>query len=165
MASASQIRTIYSTLATKTIQVASSVAYGTTTPQIFDLNALPEFSDSAKLPARLLLPFGTVGAKAEGRDHHFVALGNTTKLTWQVVDLLLWRMTEEGIDLSSVAADLVTYCAQYIKMIRENRSLGLGQVEIVGANFETDAFEYPPGSNVWFWGVLVTLQINETLSG
>ena len=57
MATASQIRTIYSTLATKTIQVESSVAYGTTTPQIFDLNALPDYVDSAKLPCRLLLPF------------------------------------------------------------------------------------------------------------
>lgn len=165
MASASQIRTIYSTLATKTIEVASSVAYGTKTPQIFDLDELPAVVESAQLPARLLLPFGVVGSKAEGRDHHFIALGTTTKVQWQVVDLLLWRPVEEGIGIESVSADMVTYCAQYIKMIRENRSLGLSQVEIIGANFETDAYEYPPQSEIWFWGVLVTLQINETLSG
>lgn len=164
MASASQIRAIYSTLATKTIEVANSVAHGTTTPQIFDLDELPAFADSAKLPARLLLPFGVVGSKAEGRDHRFIALGNTTKLQWQVVDLLLWRPAEEGTGIESVSADMVTYGAQYIKMIRENRSLGLAQVEIVGANFEADVWEYPPQSNQWFWGVLVTLQINETLS-
>ncbi len=165
MASASQIRTIYSTLATKTIEVANSVAHNTTTPQIFDLNKLSVFVESAQLPARLLLPFGVVGSKAEGRDHRFVALGNTTKVAWQVVDLLLWRPIEEGTGIESVSADMVTYCAQYIKMIRENRSLGLAQVEIVGANFEADAWEYPPESGAWYWGVLVTLAINETLSG
>lgn len=164
MASASQIRTIYSTLATKTVTVTSSVAYGTVTPQVFDLNALPQFADTAKLPARFLLPFGVVGAKAQGNDHRFVALGTTTKIQWQVVDLLLWRAVEDGLGIESVSADMVTYAAQYIKLIRENRSLGLAQVEIVGANFEADAFEYPPQSNTWFWGVLVTLQINETLS-
>jgi hypothetical protein len=162
MATASQIRTIYSTLATKTIQVESSVAYGTTTPQIFDLNALPDYVDSAKLPCRLLLPFGT--AKAEGRDVHFIALGNTAKATWHVIDLLLWRPVEEGIGVNSVAADLMTYCAQYVAMLRANRSL-VSQTVIKSVNLTPDTWEYPLGSGVFYWGVECALDIDEVLSG
>lgn len=165
MASASQIRSIYAAVAALEITVSASVAHGTTTPTVYDLAALPDFADSAKCPARLLLPLATTGSKASGQDHHFVALGTTTKLSWQVVDLLLWRPIEEGIGIASVAADLVEYCAQYVKKIRENRALGLGQVEIITASLEPDAWQYPPESDQWFWGVQVTLQINETLSG
>lgn len=172
MASASQILAIYSALAGKSVAVDDSTAYGDITPPVWNLTALPgsvephsETVESAQCPCRLLLPLGVVGTKGEGRDHRFIALGSTTKIGWQLVDLLLWRPVEEGLGLETSAADLVTYIANYIKMVRENRSLGLGQVEIVGQNFEMDAFEYPPQSDTWFWGVLVTLTINETLSG
>lgn len=165
MASASQILAIYAALATRTVQVANSIAYGTKTPAIKNLHELPPTVESEQCPIRLLLPFGVIGTKAEGREHRFIAIGSTTKVGWQVVDLLLWRPVVEGLGLESVSADMVTYSAQYIKMFRENRTLGLGQVEMVGANFEMDAFEYPPDSGAWFWCVLVTLQINETLSG
>jgi len=162
MPSASVIRTIYSTLASKTISVTNSVAYGTKTPPVFDLDALPDYVDSAKLPCRLLLPFGT--AKAEGRDVHFIALGNTNKVTWRVIDLLLWRQVEEGIGVNSVAADLMTYCAQYIAMLRANRSL-VAQTVIKSVNLTPDMWEYPLGSGIFFWGVECALDIDEVLSG
>lgn len=165
MPSASVIRTIYATLASKAVTVSDSVAYGTKTPPVFDLAALPDYVDSAKLPCRLLLPFGT--AKAEERDVHFIALGNTVKATWHVIDLLLWRPVEEGIGINSVAADLMTYCAEYVAMVRAARggTNFVTQTVIKSVNLTPDTWEYPPGSGTFFWGVECALDIDEVLSG
>jgi hypothetical protein len=160
----SEIRDIFTALAAKTIQVESSKAYGTVTPQIFDLHQLPASAESAKLPARWLLPFGVF--PTEAREYHFVALGSTTKVTWQISDLLLWRSVELGLGLSSDAVDLVNYAGLYADMLRTfRRPVANSQTYIESVNLAIGIYEYPAQSGHFFYGCSCVFHIPEVLSG
>lgn len=160
----SDLRAIFAALAAKTIQVPNSVVYGTITPTVYDVDALPPKADSAQLPARWLLPFGVF--PTEARDFHFIALGSTTKATWQISDLLLWRATSLGLGLSSDAADLVTYAGLYADMLRAFRKpLANGQAYIESVQIAIGIYEYPVQSGNFFYGCSCVLNIPEVLSG
>lgn len=153
----SQILSIYSTLSGK------AVAVGSITPTVYGLAQLPDAVEDAMLPCRLLLP---MGGKGEGRDYSFIALGNTTKLTWHLTDLMLWRRADSGIGLEDIAATLIGYAAAYAEMLRANRSMGQAQAHIVSARFVYDTFNYPDSdSGIAFDGCAVEIDIEEVLSG
>lgn len=160
----SVIREIFTALAAKSIEVPSSKAYGTKTPQVFDLHQLPPVPDTAHLPARWLLPFGV--APVQARDLHFIALGNTTKLTWQISDLLLWRSVQLGQGLASDAGDLVVYAGRYADMLRTFRKpVQSSQTYIESVNIAIGIYEYPVQSQKFFYGCSVVLNIPEVFSG
>lgn len=160
----SDIRNIFTALAAKTITLTGSVAYGTVTPQVFDLHQLPPNPDSAKLPARWLLPFGVF--PTEAKEFHFIALGNTTKATWQISDLLLWRATQLGQGMSSDAVDLVNYAGLYADMLRTfRRPVASSQAYIESVNIAIGIYEYPVQSGQFFYGCSCVFNIPEVLSG
>jgi len=153
----SHILDIYTTLATKTVTVSSI------TPTVYGLTALPDAVEDAMLPCRLLLP---MQPKGEGRDWHFIALGNTSKLTWHITDLMLWRRADSGIGLEDIASVLVDYAGQYSEMLRANRAMGQSQAHIVGARFLYGTFQYPDSEQgIDYDGCAVELDIEEVLSG
>lgn len=133
------------------------------TPTAYDLDKLPDAVEPAMLPCRLLLP---AHPRGEGRDWHFIALGNTAKLTWHITDLLLWRGASSGIGLEDIAATLINYAGAYAEILRANRSMGQAQAHIVGARFVYGAFQYPDTEDAsTFDGCAVELDIEEVLSG
>lgn len=153
----SHILDIYSTLATKAVTVSSI------TPTVYDLTKLPDEVNDTILPCRLLLQ---MQPKGEGRDWHFIALGNTSKLTWHITDLMLWRRADAGIGLEDIASVLVDYAGKYAEMLRANRSMGQSQAHIVGARFVYGTFQYPDADEgTDFDGCAVELDIEEVLSG
>ncbi len=160
----SSIRAIFTALAAKTITVTSSVAYGTVTPQVFDLHQLVPNPDSARLPARWLLPFGVF--PTEAKEFHFIALGNTVKMTWQISDLLLWRAAQLGQGLGSDTVDLVNYAGLYADMLRTFRKpVASAQAHIESVNIAIGVYEYPVQSGQFFYGCSCVFNIPEVLSG
>src|SRR5581483_11820897 len=119
--------------------------------------------EPAMLPCRILMP---MDSKGEGRDYAFNALGNTTKVTWHITDLMLWRMSDTGIGLEDIASVLVGYAAAYAEVLRSNRAMGQAQAHLLNARFVYDTFKYPNSDNGQYYdGVEVTLDIEEVLSG
>lgn len=157
----SNLRTIYTNLAAKTVTVVSPV-HGSQTPPVRDLDELPAFVEAAQCPVRLLLPIGP--GRGESREGQFICLGTTGRSTWHVTDLLLWRPIEEGLSLESVAVDLVLYAAAYIEMLRTFRSPA-SQCILKEWQIVTGRFNYPSGSANWFFGVECSLDIEEVLTG
>jgi hypothetical protein len=156
----SVILDIYDELATNCDVTVSAI-----TPTVYGLTALPDEVNDAMLPCRLLLPMQPRG---EGRDWHFVALGQMTKLTWHITDLMLWRRADAGIGLEDIASVLVDYAGQYAEMLRRHRSLGQAQAHIISARFVYGTFRYPDvegDAGVDFDGCAVELDIEEVLSG
>jgi len=153
---ASVIRSLYAALANQAVVV------GTVTPQVFDVNALPNAIDTAKLPARLLLPFG---ANAEqGHTFNFETFGasGVGEVEWNLFDLLLWRAAPGGTTLADVAADLVTYAGKYVDMLFTNRYLVTG-TQIHNARLTLGVWEYPAASGQYFYGAYATVTVGEIL--
>ena len=160
----SKIRDVFTALAAKSITVSNSVAYGTVTPQVFDLHQLVPNPESARLPARWLLPFGVF--PVEAKDYHFIALGNTVKMNWQISDLLLWRSMQLGQGLGSDAADLVNYAGLYADMLRTFRKpVATGQAYIESVNIAIGIYQYPAQSEQYYYGCSCVFTIPEVLSG
>lgn len=154
---ASVIRSVYSTLATKAVTV------GGITPQVFDLDKLPNAIQRTELPCRLLTPMAPRG---EAREFDFIALGKLANLTWQITDLLLWRSAGSGIGLEDIAETLVLYAASYLEMLRQNRSMGQSQVHITGAKFTYGVFAWPDADTApQYHGVACEITFQEVLSG
>lgn len=145
------LRTIYDRLA------AQSVNVGGQTARVYNLNQLANVLDGYKLPARLLLPLGTV---TEGQGFGFAALGTTTKLTWQVVDLFLYKPVTAGLGLAEFAEALVDYCQNYAVMLKHIRAFG-GQTYLEQADIRPGTFNWPVGSGNHYVGVECILQIGD----
>ena len=150
----SNFRTVFTNLAALTITVSS------TTPQAFDLNAIPPDVNPAKLPCRILLPFG---AEAEqGHAFTFTEFLNSqaAEATWHITDLCLWATVGAGRGLQSYAATLASYAAAYLEVIRTNWQIA-AYCQIVGATFGIGAFEYPGGSGQYYFGVECKVEVQE----
>lgn len=153
----SDILAIYTHIAGMAVSVAAI------TPATYDLPALPDAVEPSMLPCRLLLP---MDSKGEGRDYSFLALANTTRVTWHITDLLLWRMSDTGIGLDDIAAVLVGYAAAYVEVLRRNRAFGQTQSHLLSARFAYGAYRYPDSATGTIYdGVEVQLDIEEVLSG
>jgi hypothetical protein len=160
----SVLRAVFTALAAKSITVSGSVSYGNVTPRVFDLHELPANPDSARLPARWLLPFAAF--PTEARDVHFIALGTTTQVTWVLSDLLLWRATELGLGMASDSVDLVNYAGLYADMLRTFRQpVVTGRVWVESASIAIGIFEYPSQAGRFFYGCSCIPNIAEVLSG
>jgi hypothetical protein len=104
--------------------------------------------------------------KGEGRNYQFLALGNTTNLTWHITDMMLWRPADTGIGLEDIAPVLIDYAAAYAEMLRANRAMGQSQCHLIGARFRYGTFQYPESdAGLWFDGCAVELDMEEVLSG
>ncbi|MGB8648858.1 MAG: hypothetical protein WCF84_26715 [Anaerolineae bacterium] len=152
----SNLAAIYTAIANVTV-TASSV-----TPKAYDTSALPDAID-ARVPCRLLLPFGLLGE--HGGDFSFATFGSggLGETNWQVTDLCLWRGASTGTGLKAVAPNMVFYEAAYLEALRANRYLGLDNVEVKGVRLRAGVYEWPSGSAQWFEGVLCIVAISEYL--
>ena len=153
----SAINAIYAALVDKTVTTTSGK-----TPVIYGLAELPESIATAHLPCRLLLPVG--GNPTEGRDVQFIAIGTGVTAMWQVTDLMLWQVSEQGIGLREFAPELVDYCGKYLDMVRTFKCPATNTA-LESASMTPGVYEWPVGSNRYFAGVMCQLTIREVASG
>lgn len=153
----SVITTIYANLEAKTVTTTGGV-----TPEVYDLDELPESITTAHLPCRLLLPLG--GNPMEAREGQFIAIGTGVTVNWQISDLMLWQASEQGIGLREFAPILVDYCGKYVDAMRTFRCPATNTA-LEGFSVTPGEYEWPRGSGRFYAGVLCQLNIKEVLSG
>ncbi len=151
----SQISAIFTALAGQSVTAAGE------TPTVWSVDDLRNV-EPADCPVRLLLPGGW---RSEGAEERFVALGNTVTVPWRVVDLCLWRPVGQGLNkVGDTIPDLIDYAAAYVEMIRSFRS-PTAQSNVAAVMVDIPPLvEWPIGSGRWFFGVEVTLQIEEVIT-
>ena len=153
----SVITNIYDALADKVVTTTSGK-----TPTVFNLDELPESITTAHLPCRLLLPVG--GNPSEALEGQFIAIGTAVTVIWQIGDLMLWQVSEQGLGLREFAPELVDYCGKYVDMTRTFKC-PYTNTALEGFSVTPGIYEWPRGSGRFFAGVLAQLNIKEVLSG
>jgi len=147
------IATIYSAIANMTIAVdgTNATAYG--------LASMPDAIETAQLPVRLLV---SVGGSTQGASIRPSTLGTLPGMqaTWQVQDLMLYRPPAQGMGLEQMNAALMNYCNSYLSAIRTNALLTSGALT-TDIRLEPGIYEHPPESGRQYFGVMVTLTIEE----
>ena len=153
----SEILSIYTALGAKIVTTTSGV-----TPTVYNLAQLPKSAETARLPARLLLPVGN--NPGEGRDAAFIAIGTSMVVTWQIADLMLWEASEHGLGLPGFAQELVDYAGEYLDVMRTFKCPSTNStLEMVTAT--PGVYEWPSMSGKSYSGVLCQLEILEHLHG
>lgn len=151
------ITNIYDALAAKDVTTTSGK-----TPEVYNLDSLPQAIETAHLPCRLLLPVG--GNPTEALEGQFIAIGTTVTVNWQVCDLMLWQASEQGLGLREFAPELVDYCGLYVDMLRTFKCPYTNSV-LEGFSVTPGEYEWPRGSGRFYAGVLAQMNIKEVLSG
>lgn len=153
----SVINNIYDALKLKTVTTTSGK-----TPRVFGLDELPESITTAHLPCRLLLPVGN--NPTEAQEGQFIAIGTGVTVVWQVSDLMLWQVSEQGVGLREFAPELVDYCGKYLDMVRTFKC-PYPNTAIETFTMVPGMYEWPSGSGRQYAGVLCQLQIREAVNG
>lgn len=159
-----QLSNIVAAVAALSVTVPSSTAYnGNKTPQVFSLGTLPNQVADARLPARLVRLLRATDPAAQS---YTVVFGNdnTVRVRWRVYDSLLWRALGQGLGLGSHEADLVKYAAAYADALQGLPvTLASYRAQLVGATLAITEINFPLGSEYWYAGVEVGLDVEERL--
>lgn len=149
---ASQLTTIYATIA------AHEITVGSTPVACLDLAELRTSLQSANLPVRMLNPFN---ARGGGNLQNFwtVQQGVVT-VDWLITDMLAWRAHSAGIGLEDIAPDLIAYKVQYVQLLKTLRA---HKYNVTQCQMQVLAYEWPLGSGVWWDGVICQLTIREII--
>lgn len=153
----SDIALVYQNLA------AMDVTVNGVTPTAYAPDALLRSAVAAHMPCRVLDPSYT----PDTGDYAFVAYGTTATVHWHVTDLLLWELVGQTRGPLDVALDLISYCGAYAEAVRLHRNINgsPSRVALQTATPRMDfAIEWPKGSQVYFYGVEVTVDLEEILS-
>ncbi len=157
----SNLATIITNLASQSVTVASTKAYGASkTPQVFRLETTPNTLEHAKLPCRLIRMLSAV----PGSGQFAFAWPNAGPaiVEWRVFDLLLWRNVEAGLGVGSNEYDLINYVDAYLTMLHGFREPTTKSQVLAGAA-SIGVFEYPETSGQFYAGVEMALTIRERL--
>ena len=158
----SQLATIITNLAGVNVTVPSTIAYGANkTPLAYYLDSLPNQAPAAALPMRLIR--AKRSATGGGHAFHF-EFGNAgiVTVTWRVYDVLLWREADSGAGVASHEADLVAYVDAYTTALQVFYT-PTAHSRLVSADFIIEVYEFPEGSEKYYAGVEVALDIEERL--
>lgn len=161
-------------MATSTILItydaikAVSVLYDGSAPTVYDLDQLPANADTAKIPARYLLPFGNFFETARVTNTSMVTIsGNVMRMSWNVRDLLLVRPTAQGEGIHTVASPLVAYAGAYIAAFVSRDGIQrklTTQAYIENLTATPGIYEYPEGGGRFYFGVNCVLTISELVA-
>lgn len=164
MALTGQLVEIIQALAAMQVTVPASIAYnGNKTPQVLYLGTLPNTMPDAKLPARLIRMMRSSDA---GAQDFRIEFGNETitRVTWRIYDVLLWRKLTQGLGLGSHEADLVKYAASYVEALKTIPA-PTSRSQIKSASMVVREINFPEGSDYWYAGVEIALDVEERLLG
>lgn len=154
----SEITDIYESLAGLSVSLSDG-----TTPYAYNLDELPEAVTTAQLPCRLLLPVSS--NPGEGREGTHIAIGTAMSIVWQITDLMLWQVSEQGLGLREFAPLLVDYSGKYLDAMRAWGKCPSDNSTLQNVSITPGMYEWPSGSGRSYAGVLCILQILEVVSG
>lgn len=157
----SQIRQMYTNLAAKVVSFTrengASVSLAAK-----DLHQVQPIQQ-ADAPVRLLL---RVAVDSEMRDGMFASLDTIGRQDWYITDLFLLQQAPLGAHISDMQADIVRYEAAYAEMLRTMRTMGIatGDVELLSWRSMPRIYDWPIGSDSWWYGTMMTLRVLEVMS-
>ena len=139
------------------------------TASVRDADELPNSITTADLPIRLLWandPFGGSNANS-ATVFHGQSGSSYYNLQWTITDMLYYTPVAQGLGVKSAAKNLLAYIADYYDMLSDSTrfSISTGDARVKDARADVDVMEYPLGSGVWYWGVRMTLTIDESICG
>lgn len=147
---------------------AISILYDGTAPTVYDLDQIPANADSARLPARYLLPFGNFFETGRIADTVMVTIpGNTVNVQWQIRDLLLVRAIAQGEGLYTIADKLIAYAGAYVAAIVSRNGIQrklTTQAYIDNVTCTPGIYEYPEGGGRGYFGVSCVLTVRELIA-
>ena len=130
------------------------------TPQVFNVDNLPNAIAPSQAPCRLLLPLDDESIAVGGQ---FQGLGTLTTVSWRITDLMLWAPAVKGAGIHDYAETLVAYAGAYMEMLRKVRSpVVQGRITNMGAR--PGRFQYPLRTGRWWLGAKCTVDVQEILS-
>lgn len=110
------------------------------------------------LPTRLILPPGAYGPGVSG--YQYVNFSNAVKVTWNIVDMLLFEAVGLGQMIGLKYQALAAYVAAYVPAVNVARKLaGAGTIVTVTPN--VGIIEYPRGSERFYNGVQMVVSVDE----
>ncbi|MCA9940554.1 MAG: hypothetical protein KC418_18075, partial [Anaerolineales bacterium] len=140
----SQLLDVYAALAAQVVTVD-----GVDVPAD-DLHQVRNAYERPDLPRRLLLP---PGANEGSGVVEFTPLTfSQIQVTWRITDLLLWQAQGQGQGIAEVLPNLTAYIAAYAEMLRSLKR-PTSRTAVTGFSPAADVYEWPAGSNQWYWGV------------
>jgi len=117
--------------------------------------------DSADTPSRILLP-STEGDAHAGEPK---GIGAQSRMVWVVKDLYLFMPAGDAMGWASVGYALDAYCDSYASVLTAENHSKTGfcsiNAEVLGWDMLPGVFTYPTGSTNQYYGVLVTLRVQE----
>lgn len=112
------------------------------------------------LPVRLILPPGSYGQGVS--NYQYVNFSNAVKVTWNIVDMLLFESVGLGQVIGLKYQALAAYVAAYIPAVNAVRALAqAGTISRVSPNI--GVIEYPRGSARFYNGVQMVVSVDETI--
>jgi hypothetical protein len=153
----SAIASIYDALA------ATSITVNSTSVAVKDADELPNSVPAANLPVRLLTVMNTNGTELNVRSDTIGGDGYSmpTIVFWRMADVMLWRKIGTDIGVKAHSKEIVSYAAEYIDMLRTFVASNGYQVTLMDAS--ALPYNYPEGSDDWFYAFVVTLEIKEDI--
>lgn len=153
----SQLEAIYAALAEQVVTVDGK------TPPVYGLDNPIGSLTSARLPVRILHPFGN---GSEGRNIAFDGASCLITLTWTVVDFLAFQAIGQGVPPTGA---MIRYAAAYVDMIKGFQRVGADTNPLIRAYLDPSrvlpgVFEWPLGSDAWYYGVQASLDIVEIVA-
>lgn len=144
---------IYSAIETLSVAVNGTVA------TVYGLADMPDSVETAHLPMRAIV---TSGSNTQGESMRLATLGTLpgAQMTWAIQDLMLYKPVGQGAGLKEHNAVLITYIDDYLTALRSSAQLTSGALT-TDAKLEPGVYEHPPGSGAQFFGVMVSLTIEE----
>ncbi len=112
------------------------------------------------LPARLILPPGAYGQGVS--DYQYVSFGNAVKVTWNIVDMMLFEAVGLGQMIGLKYQALAAYVAAYVPAVNASRKLAPGAV-VSRITPNVGIIEYPRGSERFYNGVQMVVSVDETI--
>ena len=147
---------------------AVTVQYNGANPNVYDLDQIPANADTARIPARILLPFGNFFESGRISETRMVTIhGDIMGVQWLLRDLLLVRPLAQGEGVYTVADDLVAYAGAYVAAFVNrtgNKRALTDQAWLDNITATPGIYEYPEGSGRAYFGVNCVLTIRELIA-
>lgn len=150
----SRLREIYKAIEETHVEIAN------TPVRVRGLDNLTTAVNRANLPLRILLP---VGSNAAGRNLNIItADGSGRSGIWTIPEIMFRAAVSQGQGLEEYAGDLVDYVVNFEQAILERRTSYVGFIH-TNLSLDTGEFEWPSGSNVWYFGVRAVHTVGELI--
>lgn len=114
-------------------------------------------------PQRVLSP---LSERNEGQGAKRLSFGEGASVLWTITELVLLAGVEEGSGLEFHTPRLVAYQEEFIsKYAKLDKTLGIRPrtVQVITADIEIGVYNYPLGTDNWYYGLKVNWSIRENI--